>query len=794
MSREEDFFSYLKDLFAYQRVRGKSGLIKAKEFRSLYFKRGLPRLKEELNRITAHAPEYREELYQQLHSLFSSVLINRSIFPGNTAPKPSKAHRQYTAADRDIQLFWQTHRFYYVKTDRLIDELEVEVDGAKIVFDVSELKENMDHKKKPLSYRLLDRKEDCTLTLAVSPADGRGKKADDLVKQLNEKGVQITAAAVKQAISLFEQQMEMDLFIYKDPRNFLEEQCFNWINQQLWKDFSGEQVKKLQLLREAALKIISFISRFKEELLHIWLKPKYILNSNYVITLDQIADRDLTLLKRLLSHPGIRQQTAEWKELRLVGDSFQTTELMDVTQEKLSKRYAHLPLDTRYFKDCEGEILSLFDHLDKELDGWLIKSENYQALNTILPKFKEKVQMIYIDPPFNREQEPGYSYSVKYRDAAWLSLLENRLQLAHQTLNKKGSIFVRCDYNGNMYVRLLLDQIFGPECFKNEIIIKRSGIQKEAKNKFLVATDSLFYYTKSNEGKPKVLYEQRETGWLPFVHYPGLRKNKERLVFGCTLEPPEGRHWGLKQELIEQWKAKGWVRFRCKKCGYEHYEGRWANCPDCGSQEFLPELKNPPKKVDSNWTNISSYSQDPLFPTRNAEDLLKRVIEAASDEGDLVMDFFLGSGTTTAVAHKMRRKWIGVEMGEHFYTYVLPRMKKVLAGERSGISRKVGWQGGGFFKYCELEQFEDVLCKAEYGGTDKPFHYGFLADRGKGDSLKKEWDFSLPYEGVDLPATLSCLKGEWIEKISANKVLFEKGDVLDMEKLDPQLLKPLLRW
>lgn len=790
MSREEKFFHYLKGFFVDHKIKGKSGLSKAKEFKSLYFERNLPQLKEELNQITAHAPEYREELYQQLHSLFSNVLLNSSILPDNTAAKP---HRQYATADSEIHLFWHTHSFYYVKTDRQIDELEVEVDGTKIVFDVSELKENRDLKKRWLSYRLKDKKADGTLTLAVIPADEKGKKADDLLNQLKENGAQITAAAVKQAISLFEQQGQMDLFIYKDPRNFLEEQCFNWICQQLRKDFSKEQVNKLQLLREAALKIISFISRFEEELLHIWLKPKFVLNSNYVITLDRIAERDLTLLKRLLSHPGIRQQTAEWRELRLVDDGFQITELID-GEERLSKRYAHLPLDTRYFKDCEGEILSLFEHLDKELNGWLIKSENYQALNTILPKFKKKVQVIYIDPPFNREQKPGYNYSVNYRDAAWLSLLENRLELAYQTLNKKGSIFVRCDYNGNMYVRLLLDQIFGAECFKNEIIIKRSGIQKEAKNKFLVATDSLFYYTKSSKGKPKVIYEHRETDWLPFVHYPGLRKNRERTVFGCTLAPPEGRHWGLKQELIYQWKVKRWVRFRCKKCGYEHYEGSWTNCPACGSQEFIPELKNPPKKVDSNWTNISSYSQDPLFPTRNAEELLKRVIEAASDEGDLVMDFFLGSGTTTAVAHKLRRKWIGVEMGDHFYSYVLPRMKRVLAGERSGISRKVSWQGGGFFKYCEVEQFEDVLSKAEYGETDKPFQYGFLAERETGNTREKEWNISLPYEGVDLAATLSCLKGEWIKKISANKILYENGEVLDTENLDPQLLKPLLLW
>jgi len=157
------------------------------------------------------------------------------------------------------------------------------------------------------------------------------------------------------------------------------------------------------------------------------------------------------------------------------------------------------------------------------------------------------------------------------------------------------------------------------------------------------------------------------------------------------------------------------------------------------------------------------------------------------------MDFFLGSGTTTAVAHKMKRKWIGMEMGEHFYTYVLPRMKRVLAGERSGISRKVGWQGGGFFKYCELEQFEDVLSKAEYGGTDNPFQYRFLAELGK-EETEKEWDFALPYQGVDLAATLSCLKGEWIRKTSAREISFENGEVIDTENLDPQLLKPLLRW
>jgi len=137
--------------------------------------------------------------------------------------------------------------------------------------------------------------------------------------------------------------------------------------------------------------------------------------------------------------------------------------------KQLKKEYQFLPIDTKYFKDLELEILNLFDNLDQSLDGWLVKSENWQALNTILSKFKEKIQTIYIDPPFNKEQEADYFYSVKFKDATWITMFENRLRLARDLLKDTGSIFVRCDYNGNMYVRLLMNDIFGEENFRNEI-------------------------------------------------------------------------------------------------------------------------------------------------------------------------------------------------------------------------------------------------------------------------------------------------------------------------------------
>lgn len=607
------------------------------------------------------------------------------------------------------------------------------------------------------------------------------------------------------SVSLFESQGEQNYFIHKSPRLFLKEQFHLWLHQNLLessKVWNKESIEKVQVLQKITYKLISLFSPFEEELIRIWNKPKFILKANYVITLDRIAQKDENLIRRLAAHPGIQSQIEEWRKLELVDGDFPITDL------GLSAKNCILPIDTKYFKDLEPEILSLFDHLDEQLDGWLIKSENYQALNTILPKFKERVQVIYIDPPFNRQQEPGYSYSVKYKDASWITLLENRLQPARQMLRDTGCIFVRCDYNGNMFVRLLMDQIFGRKNFKNELIIKRSGIQKQAKNRLLVATDSLFFYSKTDKGRPKGIYEPRNAGWLYFVHYPGVRKStKERHVFGYTLEPPQGRHWGLKQELIDKWVEKRWVRFRCRNCGYEHYSGKWKGCPHCGSQDFIPELKNPPKRIDSNWTNIQSYSQDPAFPTRNAEDILQRVFETASDKGDLVMDFFLGSGTATAVAQKMQRKWIGVEMGEHFYTYVLPRMKRVLAGEQTGISKEVNWQGGGFFKYCELEQYEDTLNKVEYGETafqkssapELLHSYIFLADHEKLDDLERNKDplhadLSLLYEDVDLSGSLSCLTGQWIRRITPEKVEFEGGSIVKTDNFEWELIKPFIRW
>ena len=403
----------------------------------------------------------------------------------------------------------------------------------------------------------------------------------------------------------------------------------------------------------------------------------------------------------------------------------------------LKGEFEHLPIDTKYFKDLELEILNQFEDLDKSLDGWLIKSENYQALNTILPKFKEKVQTIYIDPPFNTGED--FDYVDRFQDSSWLSLISNRLEKAKDLINKKGSLFLHLDYNANYYGRLILNQIFGIENFRNEIIWKRLTYKQTQIKGFGVIHDVILYFSKDGD-----------TLWKDIrIKYDEARIKK----YFCWVETPDGKNIKLsKKQLNGEEEIPAGRRFalnplinvnpdrpnlRYQLFGYiktwKYSKEKMNEYIKIGkvfqpSKDSLPQLKqyldeSEGMKLNDLWTDISGVMggsdeyQD--FDTQKPEKLLQRILESTSNEGDLVIDFFLGSGTTTAVAHKLGRKWIGVEMGEHFYTVVLPRMKKVLAYDKSGISKEVKeYQGGGFFKYYELEQYEEALAKCKYEDGD----------------------------------------------------------------------------
>jgi len=818
---EEKFYKSLEDLFVGAKIEGEGGFVNLIKIKSSYYSKIKQLLQKDIEEALTKYPKFRDELFDKLYSFFSRYFTKSGSIYFNYTPFFQNVYDKVYTDDKDVILFWKTRMLYYVKTDRVFKNLKVELEDKgniyRFFFDVSKLEYKKANEKRDIVYELKNVSEDGIIFFDVYYSErGRQTNFDEIKKKLKEKEIKINDEILEKAFSTFEAQSEVDYFINKNANEFLKEQFKIWLYQYVYHEeteWPKERIDQLQILKNIAFKLIDFISQFEDELVKIWNKPKFVLNSNYVITLDRIIKQDkekgIKIIQKIQKHKNFKEQIKEWIELEILEKEVDNLLEKTLNGYELKEEYQFLPIDTKYFKDLELEILSLFDDLDQSLDGWLIKSENYQALNTILLKFKEKVQTIYIDPPFNKEQDADYLYNVKYKDATWITLLENRLQLAKDLLNEKGSIFVRCDYNGNWIVRPLMNEIFGDENFRNEMILKRtSGLPKRELLNMEVETEYLIYYAKNAE---KLLFNQlwvdREPQWMPVMikYNRGGPTGKPIVIEGKVYPPPKGYSWAIGGEIAERIYKEGRLKIMDGK----------------------PYVLIDKKTIGTNWTDIPGYVSPSKweFSTENHERLLKRVIETSSNTYDLVLDFFLGSGTTTAVAHKLKRKWLGIEVGEHFYTVVLPRMKKVLAYDKSGISKEKDVKekynennAGGFFKYFEVEQYEDTLRKAKYEDSDlfsipgeSPYEqYIFLKDKKLLDALEIDYknnkvkvNLSKIYPNIDIAETISNLKGKWIKRITEDEVELadydEYGNLKNIEKinfknLDYKLIKPLIWW
>ncbi len=803
MTQEQKFYQTLQNIFLGAKIEGTGGFVNLMKIKSNYYRKIeanlIKDIEKELSTIsnTEDRNKFKDELFDKLYSFFSRYFTeNGSIYFNSTSFHNNVYEKVYTN-ENDVILFWKTQMLYYVKTDKIFKNLKVDIDGLNFFFDVSKLENKKSNEKRSLIFEF-DKIQDETIFFIVKHSERNTKtKQDEILKNIRKEGKNITEEQLEKAFMIFERQSEVDFFINKNAKAFLQEQFKLWSYQYFWdgaKEWSANRVGQLQILKNIAFKIIDFVSQFEDELVKIWNKPKFVKNSNYVVTLDRL--NNLEIVKKIINHNGITEQIREWKELGIVDENFKIDNVIkkDLTGEHLAEKYQHLPVDTKYFKDLELEILSQFKNLDESLDGWLIKSENYQALNTILPKFKKKVQTIYIDPPFNLDSSDQFLYRTNYKDANWATLLENRLRIAKDWLNKKGSIFVRCDSNGNWIVRFLMNDLFDNN-LRNEIAVKRTRTLKGESGRFHTAWESLYFYGRSEDtlfNGFRKLKSENEWEWVE-MHLPGTRKDENLLYrnfFGKKIKAPEGRRWALSQEALDDAVSKGLVKMD----------------EETGMPKFLTKWET----LGSNWTDISGYSPTHGFTTENSEELLQRVIESTSNKSDLILDFFLGSGTTTAVAHKLGRKWLGVEMGEHFYSVILPRMKKVLAYDKSGISKEVKeYQGGGFFKYYELEQYEEALVNTIYEnhdmfvmGNKSPYEqYVFLKDEKMIRALEIDYennrvklDLSKLYQNIDIAETLSNLTGNWIKRIKEDEVEFEEGTKINTKNLDYKLIKPLIWW
>jgi adenine-specific DNA-methyltransferase len=467
MTKEQKFYNALKDVFIGAKVEGESGYINLMRIKSRYYERGVfPKLCEDVEKALKPFPHFRDELFDKLYTFFSRYFSESGSIYFRYTPLHQNVYEKVYTDDKDVMLFYKTHMLYYVKTDRLFKNLEVEIDGQKFFFDVSALEHKKANEKREIIYSLKELREDETLAFTVAYSEkGKKTKIDEILKSLKKSGFKLPEELLERAFRVFEKQSEVDYFINKNAKAFLQEQFSLWLYQYV---FSGEsewtetRIRQLQTLKDMAFKIIAFISQFEDELVKIWNKPKFVLNSNYVITIDKIADKNIEFVERLLKHPHFKKQIEEWQELGIVDGSFKknTILLEDPSGKNLNNECKHLPIDTKYFKDLEHAILGMFDNLDEALDGRLIKSENYHALNTLSPKYNERVKCIYIDPPYNTGSDE-FIYKDKYQHSSWLTMMADRLNLATRYLQQHGVLLVSIDEVEAANLQLILDQIVG---------------------------------------------------------------------------------------------------------------------------------------------------------------------------------------------------------------------------------------------------------------------------------------------------------------------------------------------
>ncbi|EID4056586.1 site-specific DNA-methyltransferase, partial [Campylobacter jejuni] len=624
--------------------------------------------------------------------------------------------------------------------------------------------------------------------------------SDVFLKTLKNAQINIKEEELKKLFKTYKKQNEVDFFIHKNAKEFLKEQfdlwLFSYVNDSIT-DWTKEKIDEINDLKQIAFAIIDMIADFENELKAIWLKPKFAKNAHYVFSLDTIKSHSNNadeILNSIYKDINFNEQIAEWKELNFINDEFDIKAIND-------EKYKFLPLDTKYLSEENYyKLLQSFENLDEILNGELVKADNFQALNSLMPKYQGKIDLIYIDPPYNTGND-GFVYTDKFNHSSWLAMMKNRLDLAKEFLKNSGSIFISIDDNEQARLKILCDEVFGEENFvanviwrkragggndSNHIAVEQEYINIYAKNiehlkTYGIARTNISQYKKDEKG----YYLEKPLNDTSLQDSPGLHYDI-KLPSGKILKGSE-HQWKVSENTFYSRLERDEIIFKNNdKVYYKHYIDIASNLkPSSIWYDFV---------LNADATNeIKLNFENKIFDTPKPEKLLKRICDIGSNQNSLVLDFFVGSGTTIATAHKLKRKWLGVEMGEHFYKVIIPRMKKVLNGFVCGISKEVEFKGGGAFRYYELESYEESLENCEYILSSDNALIDYRKSRKLIKGLKKGeniyLDMSKYDKNFDIFVTMSNLLGLKIKNIfiddnGIKSCRFENGDTVNLENID----------
>jgi adenine-specific DNA-methyltransferase len=560
------------------------------------------------------------------------------------------------------------------------------------------------------------------------------KELENLKAQLEKPEAANEQSRLMKHLTRFTRRNTSDFFIHKDLRGFLRRELDFFIKSQSLlldellaqdKNLTHQHIQRARVIRDIGYKIIDFLAQVEDFQKKLFEKKKFVIRTEYCLTIDRVPE---DLWDEVL---GNRAQLAEWREL--YGVDPQPT-------KGFLRQHPALVVDTRHFsEDFKWRLLAHFDDLDEALDGVLIKSENFQALNLLMERYKEQVKCIYIDPPYNTGND-GFLYKDRYQHSSWLSMMADRLALARETLRNDGVIFVSIDDNEVHNLRHLMDVVYGSANF--EFIIEWQARKS-------VSSDALLSYSHNHlllYAKDKTMVDRQKAGWrLPMTEgkgeefanpdndprgpwklepldAPEIRPNLEYPIVnpktGKAYLPTKGRHWRFPKEEMDRLLEEGRIVFG--KTG----KGRPA------LKRYLSEIEERGQVVTTWWDDVETTADgtkllqdimgEKTFNNPKPVGLIVRICQLATRRDDIVLDFFAGSGTTAHAVINLnredsgRRKYILVEVGDYFETVLLPRIKKVVYSDNwKGGKPQEGKGTSHFIKYLYLEQYEDTLNNLE---------------------------------------------------------------------------------
>ncbi|GAA9301623.1 hypothetical protein HpHA238_04550 [Helicobacter pylori] len=876
-TNEAQFYEVLENLFIGVKIEDKqeslldpnakavkNGMLNLMKAKSKYYQSKKQELEKFIGLKCQNNNDLKEELFDKLYSFFKRYLsANGGIYFNDTPLYDSlytKSDYEKCSLKKDTALFYKTKDLYYVKSETIYKDFCFELENIIFNFDTSLLESKKNNEKIELVFNLKDTDTKTnTLNFSVTlSSKGNQTKMSEILKECSNQGVKLDEEVLKKAFVKFKKQGSMDYFIHKNALGFLKEQLDLYLFEYLFKEmteFDDKRLNGINTIKEVALQVISLVSEFENELCKIWNKPRFVLNSHLIVSLDQLKAKNYDLNK-ITNHKNYPKQVQEWQDL-----------ILKTTDNLLENEF--LPLDTIYFKDLEEEIKNLFS--EDEINGTLIKSENYQALNSLKNRYKETIDCIYIDPPYNT-QNNEFIYADNFKRSSWLSMMENRLELAHSLLNDKGVMFVSIDDNEQAYLKTLMDEVFngggGGDNFVNCLAVKLKNIAGASgggeDKRIKKNIEYVLIYSKNYEilNVFNPVYDSRELyshisfcdenniSWkynsilidkggkkLLGVTYDGngdeikiyersnyIIKSIKQVAQDESLTEKETYYKYIKsifRTTMPQSSIRVRVLEKLKELKLNPYLISIEYTPKSGKNKgivyeqfyngdklnlfawLFDVVKIEPKQIlkqeliGTLWdfafsmTNLTKESGIPFPNGQKPEALISRILEISTKENDLVLDFFAGSGTTCAVAHKLKRKYIGIEMGEHFDSVILPRLKKVIGGFKSGVAKE--FNGGGAIKVYALESYEEILRKIKYEDNDKPLAY----DEQYSDLVEcKNESYTLNLDvlekmGVDIKETLENLWGLKVEFFNERVVKFKENDK-EIEIL--KALKEVLIW